>query len=135
MNLLKNIYKEMNIFLLSLEANPLTTAHQIIANFRVNKFAEFGATSPAFDSIKDSLSVISENEVSDSLQNQLNKTINVLDISPRMKEKLREIGLHTVREVMEAPESKLMQAYYVGQVRSRYMKTAAMNSVYEYLIS
>lgn len=121
--------------LLSLEANPLTTAHQIIANFRVNKFAEFGATSPAFDSIKDSLSVISENEVSDSLQNQLNKTINVLDISPRMKEKLREIGLHTVREVMEAPESKLMQAYYVGQVRSRYMKTAAMNSVYEYLIS
>lgn len=110
----------------SLEANPLTTAHQIIANFRVNKFAEFGATGHAFDSIKDSLSVTSENEVSDSLLNQLNKTINVLDISPRMKEKLREIGLHTVHEVMEAPESKPMQAYYVGQGRSCYMRTESL---------
>lgn len=121
--------------LLSLEANPITTAHDIISNFKVNKFAEFGANSPAFDGIKDSLSVISDNEVSDSLQNQLNKSIGVLDISSRMKDKLREIGVNTVREVMEAPESKLMQAYYVGQVRSRNMKTAAMNSVYEYLIS
>ena len=121
--------------LLSLEANPLSNAHDIIQYFKVNKFAEFGANSPAFEGIKDSLSVISENEVSDSLQNQLDKSINVLDISPRMKEKLREIGVNTVREVMVAPESRLMEAYYVGQVRSRNMKTAAMNSVYEYLIS
>ena len=121
--------------LLSLEANPLTTAHNIIANFKVNKFVEFGANSPAFDEIKDSLSVISENEVSDSLQNQLNKNITVLDISTRMKEKLREIGINTVRELMEASESKLREAYYVGVVRSRNMKNAAMNSVYEYLIS
>lgn len=121
--------------LLSLEANPLSAAHDIIANFKVNKFVEFGATSPAFEGIKDSLSVISDNDVSDSLEKQLSKNIGVLDISSRMKEKLREIGINTVREVMEAPESKLMQAYYVGQVRSRSMKTAAMNSVYEYLIS
>ena len=121
--------------LLSLEANPLSTAHDIIANLKVKKFVEFGANSPAFEGIKDSLSVISDNEVSDSLQNQLNKDIKVLDISSRMKDKLRKIGVNTVREVMEAPESKLMQAHYVGQVRSRNMKTAAMNSVYEYLIS
>lgn len=121
--------------LLSLEANPLSTAHDIILCFKVNKFAEFGANSPAFEGIKDSLSVISENEVSDSLQTQLDKSIKVLDISTRMKEKLREIGINTVREVMEATESKLMEAHYVGQVRSRNMKTAAMNSVYEYLIS
>lgn len=121
--------------LLSLEANPLSTAHDIILCFKVNKFAEFGANSPAFEGIKDSLSVISENEVSDSLQKQLDKSIKVLDISARMKEKLREIGINTVREVMEATESKLMEAPYVGQVRSRNMKTAAMNSVYEYLIS
>ena len=79
--------------------------------------------------------MISENEVSDSLAKQLARTINVLDISNNMKNKLRENGVNTVREVMEAPESKLMQAYYVGPVRSRYMKTAALNSVYEYLIS
>lgn len=121
--------------LLSLEANPVTTAHNIISNFKINKFAEFGASSPTFDSIKDSLSVISENEVSDSLEKQLSRTINVLDISYNMKNKLLENGINTVREVMEAPESKLMQVYYVGPVRSRYMKTAALNSVYEYLIS
>lgn len=121
--------------LLSLEANPISTAHEIIPNFKVKKFVEFGANSPAFEGIKDSLSVISDNEVSDSLQNQLNKTIGVLDISPWMKEKLHEINVNTVRKVMEVPESKLMEAYYVGIVRSRNIKTAAMNSVYEYLIS
>lgn len=121
--------------LLSLEANPLTTAHSIIANFKVNKFVEFGANSPAYDEIKDSLSVISENEVSDSLRNQLCKTIDVLDISPKMKDKLREIGINTVRDVMDATEYQLMEAPYVGVKRSRDMKNAALHSVYEYLIS
>lgn len=121
--------------LLSFEATPVTNAHDIISNFKINKFIEFGATNSAFDEIKDSLTVISENEVSDSLQKTLNKNIRVLDITQRMKEKLTEIGINTVREVMEAPESKLMEASYVGQVRSRNMKNAAMNSVYEYLIS
>lgn len=121
--------------LLSLEANPLTNAHDIIANIKVGKFVEFGATSPVFDGIKDSLSVVSDNEVSDSLSSQLDKSIEVLDISQGTKDRLLEIGVRTVREVMEATEADLMRAYYVGQVRSRNAKSAAMNSVYEYLIS
>lgn len=55
-------------------------------------------------------------------------------LSPNMREKLHNISLNTIKDVLEAPEDKLKEAHYVGDIRARRMKRIALNSVYEYLI-
>jgi hypothetical protein len=116
------------------EASPTTTALKIAQNLSSKKMTEFGMNNPAFDAIKDSLEVFKDNNVTEALNMQLNKPIFVLDLTPRMKDKLRSVGLNTIREVLTAPESKLQEASYVGEKRSRMMKNRALISVYEYLI-
>lgn len=120
--------------LISLEANPLAVSHNIINNFDIKKFIEFGANSLYFAGIKDQIQTLSDNDMSQSLAIQVDKNLDVLDLSDRMKIKLHEIGLSTVRDVLNATEAKLQEAYYVGVKRSRMMKNVALTSVYEYLI-
>jgi hypothetical protein len=57
----------------------------------------------------------------------------VLDVTPWQKEKLTQLGLVTVRDVLNATEQKLKQANYVGDVRARRMRNAAVAAVLEYL--
>ena len=47
---------------------------------------------------------------------QLQKPIDVLDLSDWQKGKLAELGLTTVGDVLNATEEKLKEAYYVGDV-------------------
>ena len=89
---------------------------------------------PAFEPIKDCLEVFKDNNVTEALTFQLNKNISVLELTPKMKDKLRSVGLNTIKDVLTAPESKLQEAPYVGQKRSRMMKNRALIPIYEYLI-
>jgi len=57
----------------------------------------------------------------------------VLDLSPWQKEALKSIQMNTIRDILQANEEKLKEAYYVGDKRARRMKSAALASVYEYL--
>lgn len=120
--------------LFSLEASPLSVTTEIIRRFDVRRFIEFGMNSPAFNDIKDQLQAIGNNDISDSLNRQISKDINVLDLSYTMKQKLRDVGLNSIKDVLNATENKLMEAYYVGEKRARMMKRVALTSVYEYLI-
>ena len=97
-------------------------------------FKEFGINNPVYDEIKDCPEALNQNDVTQSLKEMMTKSVNVLDLSHKMKDKLKGLGLNTIQDVYNAPESKLMEAYYVGQKRARQMKAVAMASVYEYLI-
>ena len=120
--------------LFAMEANPLTVSHQIIENLSIRKFIEYGANSPIYNDIKDNLAAIQDNDIEASLAEKISQNVCVLDLSAKMIEKLREIGLITVKDVLIASEDKIKEAYYVGDVRARTMKRAALTSVYEYLI-
>ena len=120
--------------LFSLEASPLSVTADIIRRFDVRRFIEFGMNNPAFNGIKDKLQTIDNNDMSASLEQQISKDIAVLDLSFTMKNKLRDVGLNTIKDVLSASENKLMEAYYVGEKRARMMKRVALTSVYEYLI-
>ena len=61
------------------------------------------------------------------------KSIEVLDITEWQKQKLREMKLETVVDVLKATETELQEAWYVGEKRSRRMRNAAIVAVYEYL--
>lgn len=120
--------------LFAMEANPLSVSHQIISRLSIGKYIEYGMNSPVFNDIKDKLQAIQDNDMAESLEIQIAKDISVLDLSYKMKEKLREVGLNSVKDVLNAPEDKLKEAYYVGDKRARWMKRVALTSVYEYLI-
>lgn len=120
--------------LFAMEANPLSVSHQIIERLSIGKYIEYGMNSPVFNDIKDKLQAIQDNDMAESLELQISKSVDVLDLSYKMKEKLREVGLNSVKDVLNAPEDKLKEAYYVGDVRARRMKRVALTSVYEYLI-
>lgn len=116
------------------EANPLSVSHNIIKNLDVRRYIEFSANSPAYVDIKDSEQTITDNDLSESLEQQLSKDIEVLNISDFLKSKLYEVKLCTIKDVLSATESDIKKAYYVGNKRSRIMKSAALTSIYEYLI-
>lgn len=120
--------------LFAAEANPLTSAFEIKKRFSAKVFKEFGINNPVYDEIKDCPEALNQNDVTQSLKEMMTKSVNVLDLSHKMKDKLKGLGLNTIQDVYNAPESKLMEAYYVGQKRARQMKAVAMASVYEYLI-
>lgn len=120
--------------LFAIEANPLNVSHQIIEKLSIGRYIEYGMNSPVFNDIKDELQAIQDNDMAESLEIQISKDIDVLDLSYKMKEKLRKVGLNSVKDVLNAPEDKLKEAYYVGDKRARRMKQIALTSVYEYLI-
>ena len=65
---------------------------------------------------------------------RISQNLDILPMSVNMKTKLHELGFKTIKDVLNATEAKLMQAYYVGNKRARMMKNVALTSVYEYLI-
>ena len=119
--------------LFSLEATPSTTAFKIAKSLDPRRMSEFGANHPSYQSLLSAVPTFSEPTVSENLKHQLAKSIDVLDIAPWQLEGLRKLNLATIGEVLHASETKLQQIWYVGEVRSRQMRNAAVAAVYEYL--
>ena len=67
------------------------------------------------------------------MQQQLDKPLEVLDVTDWQRSKLRELDLETVGDVLAAGESRLQELRYVGEKRSRRIRNAALAAVFEYL--
>ena len=69
----------------------------------------------------------------DALEARLRGSIGLLDITRFQREKLIELDLTTIGKVLGSSEATFRQAHYVGQVRARQMRNAAVAAVLEYL--
>lgn len=94
---------------------------------------EYGATYPSFKKLTDQAAQITGAAMTLALSVQLDRPASVLDLTQWQLEKLTELGLNTVRDVLNAKEAKLKEANYVGDVRARRMRNAAIAAVLEYL--
>ena len=119
--------------LFALEQTPTTSALPIAQNLTPKRMGEYGANHGAYQSLLREIPTFSEPNVDDILQKQLAKPIDVLDIAYWQRQGLRKLGLMTIGDVLRSSEIKLMQIYYVGEKRSRRMRNAAIEAVYEYL--
>lgn len=119
--------------LLSLEAYPATSGFDICKSLDLQKMNEFGSGSPAFKALVDYSMEVDTTNISLSLNEQLDKDISVLDISSWQKTKLIELNLHKVRDVLNATEARLKDAVYIGDIRARQMRNAAVAAVLEFL--
>lgn len=104
--------------LLAAEATPTATGLKIITASDVRRMSEYGANYPSFQSIQGKI-VGTETDI---LKEQLNKSIDLLDLTDWQKQKMHEIAINTIGELISAPENKLKQAKYIANVRSRTIK-------------
>lgn len=114
------------------EKVPTVTSFLIAKNLDPRRMTEYGFNHPDYADIVKA-DYMREEDMTDVLRNQLLKDINVLDITPWQKDKLRSLGINTIGDVVKATESSLKKAYYIGDKRSRVMRNAAIAAVYEYL--
>lgn len=120
--------------LFALEAMPSDTAYKIAANLKIKRMLQFSSNSKVYESLTTGIeSSLPFREINENLNNQLDKSMEVLDISQWQKEKLRELNLITIRDVLGATESELKKAAYIGQIRARQIKNTVMAAVLEYL--
>ncbi len=119
--------------LFALESTPTTTALPIAQNLTPRRMSEYGANHPAYQSLLTEVPTFTEPNVADVLRSQLAKSIDVLDVAYWQRQGLRSLGLTTIGDVLNATEFKLQEISYVGEKRSRRMRNAAMEAVYEYL--
>ncbi|MDR7295847.1 hypothetical protein J2X16_001186 [Pelomonas aquatica] len=119
--------------LLSLESLPTSTGLPIARGLFPARMSEFGANHPAYQSLLSDVPTFSEPAVAAVLQQQLNKPLDVLDITPWQQSKLKDLGLNTIGDVLIASETQLQSMSYVGEKRSRRIRNAALAAVFEYL--
>lgn len=116
--------------LLAAEAVPTTTGLSIIGNTDIRRMSEYGANQSVFGKIQGCV-VGTETE---ALREQLEKNIDLLDLTEWQKQKMHEISINTIGELISVPEERLKQAKYIANVRARTIRNAGLAAVCEYLI-
>ena len=119
--------------LFSLESTPSSISLQIARNITSKRMTEYGMSSPFYKDLIDSIPKFAESDVIENLNVILNKSINVLDLTDWIKSSLKSIDIKSIKDVLNTTESKLKTIPYIGNKRARWVKNAAVTSVYEYL--
>lgn len=116
--------------LLAAESTPTTNGLSLIKKSDIRRMSEYGANQPIFSKIQGCIAGAD----SDALKEQLGKNIDLLDLTGWQKQKMHEISIDTIGELISAPEERLKQAKYIADVRARTIKNAGIAAVCEYLL-
>lgn len=119
--------------LLSLENIPVKTGFPLVKNNTIKRMSEFGANHQAYESLNPVANEFDSEAISQALEEQLDKPVEFLDLPGWLIGALRGLGMDKIRNVLDATEQEIQKAYYVGKVRSRYIKNEATSAVFEYL--
>lgn len=119
--------------ILSQYSAPITSSKNIIPSVQLDMFSEYGKNNPAFTTLSiDAIADFSDEEFLSSLQSQLSKSINELDLTTWQKSKLEEVHIITLGQLLETSEEELIRRMsQVGPVRSRMMKNSATAELLE----
>lgn len=121
--------------LLALESNPVDACDVLASNLSVKRFTEFGARHTEFEEVRSQVPIVERKEIVEALRSQLERSIDVLDISQALKVRLEDAELLTLRDILEADEDQLEQkVHYVGEVRARIILNSAKAVILEYLM-
>jgi hypothetical protein len=119
--------------LFALESTPTSLAFEIAKELTPKRMTEYGSNHQSYRKLTDQSGLITDEGMALALNTQLDRAANVLDLTAWQLEKLTELGLSTVRDVLNATEAKLKEANYIGDKRARRMRNAAVAAVLEYL--
>jgi hypothetical protein len=115
------------------DADPLQYGANLRRTFSIKRMQEFGANHSAFKRLDKDLLGADDGLRRVALETRMKQPLDLLDLTGFQKSKLRELGLQSIGDVIEADEAQFRTLRYVGQVRSRQMRNAAVTAVIEYL--
>lgn len=119
--------------LLAMENRPAATGLDVVKNISIKRMTEYGANHAAYDGLTCDLEDISDETIGIALKEQLAKSVDFLDLPKWLIDALKSLHIKTIEQVLSTPEEEIQEAYYVGKVRSRYIKNEARAAVFEYL--
>ena len=119
--------------LLSLESTPAATGRVLVKNITIKRMTEYGANHASFGSLNSDFEDFDDDVINKALQEQLEKSVEFLDLPRWLIDSLIGLSLVKIKDVLDATEATIQRAYYVGEVRSRYIKNEATSAVFEYL--
>jgi hypothetical protein len=117
----------------ALDAEPVTYGTSVRQALSVKRMIEYGAKHPAYRPI-DRLTVEQfESADNHALEARLRSSSTLLDVTAFQREKLRELNLATIGDVLASDDQTFMKSHYVGPVRAMQIRNAAVAAVLEYL--
>lgn len=117
----------------AIDPDPVRYGTSVRRSLSVRRMTEYGAHHPDFRSIQD-FSLNEEDIPSNiALDRRLQTSIDMLDVTPFQMKSLRALKFDTIGEVLESAEDEFKKARYVGDVRARQIRNAAVAAVLEYL--
>ena len=119
--------------LLALENRPSATGKDIVKNTTIKRMTEYGANHDSYNSMANNFDDFNDAVINQAIQEHLDKSVEFLDLPRWLIESLIGLSLTKIRDVLTASEETIQRAYYVGKVRSRYIKNEATSAVFEYL--
>ena len=115
------------------DAEPIAYGARVRSVLSVKRMQEFGANHSSYRGIQ-SLPLSSiQGEANVALEARLRESFEVLDLTEFQKSKLEELELKSIGDVLSASEEIFKSLYYIGDVRARQMRNAAVMAVIEYL--
>lgn len=116
--------------LLALEATPTSFGLDIVQKSDIRRMSEYGANQSVYSRIQ---GYVAQSDC-DSLREQLEKSIDLLDLTEWQKQKMHEISINTIGELIDASEETLKSVKYIADARARKIQNAGIAAVCEYLL-
>lgn len=116
------------------EKSSVERSKEIFENLSVKIYTEYGKNSPVFNGINKGISLGSESEdMIIVLNNILQKSLDILDLTQHKKNELQKINIRTIKDILESTEEDLQKANYIGPFYSRKIHNVAYNAALEYI--
>ena len=121
--------------LLSALDQPVTQGTEIIRNLDDKSFVQYSKDTPLFSEIVNfsDESIIGQSKSFSILQDQLTKSIDVLELSDFQRKTLKSVEILSINDILTASDARIQQARGIGAARTRRIKNAAHAAVLEYL--
>lgn len=115
------------------ERFPIEFITDLRAGLSIKRFTEYGSNDKKFTDLASAVGSAIEPDTTSTIGTQLNRNIDVLELSDHQKQALTSIGIQTIGEALSSTETKFQQAHYIGPKRSRKIMNVATAAVLEYL--
>jgi DNA-directed RNA polymerase alpha subunit len=120
--------------LLSLEPTPTSSGPSILEKATIKRMTEFSSNYPAFKELQEKIPDFHELTNNEALKKQLQRSVDCLELTGWQVSTIKSLNINTIGELLSASESRLKEARYVGDIRSRDIKNAAYAAIFEYLL-
>ena len=121
------------VLLADASSNFANRSNDIIKNISRKEFPDYGKKSPVFDGADALICEYKDGESKGIINSILNKTIDNLDISPKILKRLKDFGINFIKDVFEKDEKELESIEYIGPIRSRQIYNHVLGAVLEYI--